>query len=77
MTARVAELIMVFGFLRDHRLEEQRRHTDSERDHADRERERGYRMKRLRAEHEATAQAPFQCLEELNGGQSRRPDTAG
>jgi hypothetical protein len=34
-------------------------------------------MKRLRAEHEATAQAPFQCLEELNGGQSRRPDTAG
>ena len=61
---------MVIGFLKDHRLEEERERTEQERKRADEERGRAdhavTELNRLRAEYETATKALTQRLEELN-----------
>lgn len=73
----VGGLIMVIGFLRDNRLQEERDRTERERERADQERERANKerdradhafeeLNRLRVEYETATRALIQRLEELN-----------
>ena len=74
----VGGLIMVIGFLKDSRVQQERERADRERERADQERERADRaiaeLDRLRTEYEAAAKALIQRLEELNNGQSGPSD---
>ena len=82
----VGGLIMVIGFLRDNRLDQERERTKQERDRADQERKRADQereradyaiteLNRLRDEYEKATKSLIRRLEELNGG-GAEPDPA-
>ena len=81
----VGGLIMVIGFMRDNRLQQERDRTEQERQRADQERERAdeeraradhaiAELNQLRSEYENATRALIQRLEELN---ANGPSTHG
>ena len=76
---------MVIGFLRDSRLAQERKHTESERERAESERARAEseraradqalaELNRLRMDYENATKALIQRLEELNNGSKPPPE---
>ena len=67
----IGSLIMVLGFLRDSRVEEERKRTAAAEARA--ERERG-RADRIIERYQAATEALIKRLEELNGNSRSKPD---